>query len=290
MKNSGKIISVLLAGGLVGGLTAQNLDHVDVLRTDPFGNLAEAFANDVNELFQGTSSFYTDFTFGWDGANKATGTIVKGVAAVTGQPVELAFSLIPNVASVYSDTSVFVAYLGNESGDDNFFGYIDPSGTPNTFQGLYNYKGGNNNPGAPDDETLPDPNYSKPSVSDEVFDLAGIAGGTGTTVTFWHEDRTDTPGNIVPMIDAVRFRTFSATNTVIGAPVNGVQTVTTTTYYILGADDRQSFDVDFDDGLFLIAADEIVERISVPEPSSIGLLAVGLLAGLGITRRSRRNS
>ena len=154
MKFLAKTISVLLAGGVATSVFGQVVKS-DLLRTSEWGMLSEAFTNDISALFTDSASAFSSFTFGWDGSDPTTGIIVTNPVGAnpTGQPKELAFSILAvNPDSVTSDLAIPVSYLGNESIDDNFFGYIDLGAVAPTPLALYNYYGINNS-GAPDDPT-----------------------------------------------------------------------------------------------------------------------------------------
>lgn len=280
MKNSAKIISVLLLGSasssVFGQVVASDLD-----RTTDWGKLSEAFTNDISALFTDSASAFTSFTFGWDGSDPTTGALVTDPVGVnpTGMSDELAFTILGvNPATFTSDLAIPVSYLGNESIDDNWFGFWDLSTglAGDGSNDLYNYYGVNNS-GAPDDPTAI---YSKPSNPDELTsDTYPI------TVAFWHRDDGfgSFPGNEVTFTsDSARFYIFEATETVVRDGYFNDDT-----YYLMAVDDRETLLVDFDDGLFLTRITEIGE-MAVPEPSAIGFAAFALLLGLGVTRRNRK--
>lgn len=298
MKNSAKIISVLLAGGAASSVFGQVVAS-DLARTTDWGKLSEAFTNDISSLFTDSASAFSAFTLGWDGSDPTTGTILTDPVGPnpTGQSNELAFTILAaNPSFVTSELAIPVSYLGNESIDDNFFGFYDvgepgpglPGDAANT---LYNYYGVNNS-GAPDDPTAI---YSKPSNPD-LLSKAGIGStdpdhvgtvfeGTPTDVSFWHRDDGfgSFPGNALTFMgDGARFYIFEATEVVVREGY-----FNTDTYYLMAVDDRETLLVDFDDGLFLTRVSEIGD-MAVPEPSAIGFAAFALLLGLGVTRRNRK--
>ena len=255
----------------------------DLLRTSDWGKLSEAFTNDISALFTDSASAFSAFTLGWDGSDPTTGTIVTDPVGVnpTGMTDELAFTILAaNPATFTSDLAIPVSYLGNESIDDNFFGFWDftTADADDPANVLYNYYGINNS-GAPDDPTMI---YSKPSNPDELSDIGDVY---PITVAFWHRDDGfgSFPGNEVAFTsDSARFYIFEATEVVVR---DGY--FNTDTYYLMAVDDRETLLVDFDDGLFLTRITEIGD-MAVPEPSAIGFAAFALLLGLGITRRNRK--
>ena len=283
MKNSAKIISVLLLGGASSSVFGQVVAS-DLARTTDWGKLSEAFTNDISALFSDSASAFSAFTLGWDGSDPTTGTIVTDPVGAnpTGQTDELAFTILAaNPTTFASDIAIPVSYLGNESIDDNFFGFWDlvTGAAGDGSNDLYNYYGINNS-GAPDDPTMI---YSKPSNPDLLSDVAGDE--FPVTVAFWHRDDGfgSYPGNEVAFTsDSARFYIFEATQTVVRDGYFNYDK-----YYLMAVDDRETLLVDFDDGLFLTRITEIGD-MAVPEPSAIGFAAFALLLGLGITRRNRK--
>jgi hypothetical protein len=287
MKNSAKIISVLLLGGsssVFGQVVAS-----DLARSTDWGKLSEAFTNDISALFSDSASAFSAFTIGWDGSDPTTSIIITDPVGAnpTGQAVELAFTILAvNPDLVTSNYPIPVSYVGNESIDDNWFGYWDlATGTAGDGSNdLYNYFGTNNS-GAPDDPTAV---YSKPSNPDLLTEATPAIDSEGWeehTVTFWHRDDGfgSFPGNeLAFMGDEARFYIFEATETVVRDGYFNDDT-----YYLMAVDDRETLLVDFDDGLFLTRITDIGE-MAVPEPSAIGLAAFALLLGLGVSRRNRK--
>jgi hypothetical protein len=285
MKNSAKIISVLLAGSAATSVFGQVV-KTDLDRTSDWGKLSEAFTNDISALFSDMASAFSSFTFGWDGGDITTGTIVTNPVGAnpTGQAMELAFTILAvNPDFVVSDLAIPVAYLGNESVDDNFFGYAEVDATTGIPVAapveLYNYKGGINNPGAPDDPTSI---YSKPSNPDL---LSSATDTYPLAVSFWHRDDGfgSFGGNELEFMgDEARFYVFTATKTVVRDGYYNYDT-----YYMMLVDDRETLLIDYDDGIFLSRVTDIGDMV-IPEPSALGFATFALLLGLGLTRRNRK--
>ncbi len=287
MKNSAKLISVMLAGGIAGSVSGQ-LVVSEPVPGNPFVPISAAFTNDITSLFSDSANAYNSFTFGWDGGDSSTGTIVSapGYAAPggTGQANEIDFTRIDNPTHITIQSALNVAYIGNESNDLNFFGVEDVTGATGDTT-LYQYQN-LNNAGAPNDPTQ---QWSLPPNPD-VISVAGDEYGGGYDLTFWHEDAggagyVGNPRDT--MANTNRFYVFTAIDNVVQTQV-GLNIITTyDQYWLLAVDDRESQLIDYDDGLFLLQT-SFTDTIAIPEPSTIGFGAIALLLGLGITRRSRK--
>jgi len=289
MKFSAKTISVLIAGGVAGSVFGQ-VTADDLARTTDWGMLSEAFTNNITALFSDSENAFDSFTFGWNPTDVTTGKLVTNPVGAnpTGRSYELAFTILDvNPEFITSDLAIPVSYLGNESVDDNFFGFTEygmidigngpemgPVG-PNVA--LYNYYGFNSI-GAVDD---PDGNiYSRPSNPDI---LEEDNGDYPISVSFWHEDEgfgTYGGNELERMGSESRFYIFEATEI---AWRDGARYEDT--YLLLAVDDRESVLIDYDDGFFLARYSSVM---AVPEPSAIGFAAFALLLGLGVTRRNRK--
>lgn len=261
----------MLAGSTVFGLNAYGADTTDpdnngiFLGGSPIFVAEAAVADEVAQnLDMDNLPGFSTSTLGFADANPDFWTEDDAPFAFgLGDGYDRTFTQVNNFVGfeVPENESVTVDFIYNENSKLNAFGFTAGSQTDNTLIQYYSKR------------VIPDP--ALPEVNPVVSLILTNNGAATQTLSFFSD--VDQNSGLLYQNDPTRFKIFQEYLPAAGnALVNN--------FIFAAGDNNGSFDGDFDDGIFYISAEG---SPIVPEPSVIGLIALGGLGGILFFRRRR---